>query len=205
MVPARPVHPAARAAEDRAVHGKHDRRAGVQEALHEKVEQQQAEAVRAPGGAGEEVVGAGVVQAAGEARRLPHPGDGVFADAAEEPRDERLEELEGGRGEGGLKQGQDRAERRWQGGHRRLPPRGRLDTPLVRASRRCSLLYLSLDVEGRSPSSQPEVTKVELNRFERDLRPRGTTPTPNALRAAKVDNGKILSPKSETATVIERF
>jgi hypothetical protein len=36
-----------------------------------------------------------------------------------------------------------------------------LDTPFVRASRRCSLPYLILDVEGRSPSSQSEVTKVE--------------------------------------------
>jgi hypothetical protein len=113
------VHLAARAAEDRAVHGEHDRRARVQEALHEEVEQQQAEAIRAPGGAGEEVVGAGVVQTASEARRLPHPGHRALADAADEPRHERLEDLEGGCGEGGAKQGQDHAERRWQGGHRR--------------------------------------------------------------------------------------
>ncbi|MGE5281508.1 MAG: hypothetical protein ACM3N0_04145, partial [Chloroflexota bacterium] len=38
---------------------------------------------------------------------------------------------------------------------------GCLDTSLVRASRRCSLLYLRLDIESRSPSSWPEVTKVE--------------------------------------------
>ncbi len=123
MVPARPVHLAARAAEHGAVDGERDRRVGTDEALDQEVEHEQAEAVGAPGGAGEEVVGAGVVQAAGESRRLPHPGDRALADAAEEAVDQRPEDLEGRGAEGGAEQGQDRGERRWQGGHRRRPPR----------------------------------------------------------------------------------
>lgn len=118
-MPARPMHLSARALEHRAVDGERDRRAGVGEALDQEIEHEQAEAVRAPGGAGEEVVGAGVVQAPGQPRGLPHARHGVLADAADEAVKERPEDLECRGGEGGLKQGQDCAERRWQGGHRR--------------------------------------------------------------------------------------
>jgi hypothetical protein len=54
------------------------------EALHYERRQQQPEASRRPASAGEEVVGAGVMQHPGEAGRLPDAGKRVLADAADE-------------------------------------------------------------------------------------------------------------------------
>ena len=118
-MPDRPVHLAPRAREHRAVDGERKRRLRIDEALDQEVEQEQAEAVGRPGGAGEEVVAAGVVQAPRQARRLPHAADRVLADAADEAGDQRPEDLERRRRERRRKQGQNRTERRWQDGHRR--------------------------------------------------------------------------------------
>ena len=108
-----------RAGEDAAVDGEPDRRAWIDEALDQEVEQAQAELPRRPARAGEEVVGAGVVKAPREPRRLPHPADGALAGPPDETGEERLEDLKAGRREGRTEQGQDRGERRWQDGHRR--------------------------------------------------------------------------------------
>lgn len=87
----------------------------------------------------------------------------VLADPAEEAVHKRPEDLERRGSEGGPKQGQDRAERRCQDGIGGDLLEGALDTSLVRASRRCSLPYPTLDVDGRSPSNRPEVKKVKLS------------------------------------------
>jgi len=93
------------------VDGQHDRGAGRDQVGTDEVQQDQAELVRAPAGAGEEPVGQVVVAAAGQPRPGQHAGDRPQARLGQEPGHQRLEGRQGPGGEAGREGGEQGGQR----------------------------------------------------------------------------------------------
>jgi hypothetical protein len=175
----RPVHAAARAAEQRVIDRESRRLIGLDEHRDEEIQQSQPELVRIPPAASEEVVPAAVMPHPNQTSALQHSRDRPITDAAHSPDHEQAERLEARLGEAWRKQGQQTLKRSGNLKHGRRPLRSAGRGQRANAPRPMDLSPTGFGVAALSPCLEPQtgaaqgaahtpkITKLELEAHRR--------------------------------------
>ncbi len=189
----RAVYVLAGATEEAVVYGEADRRVACQQHRDEQLHEPQPELVGRPAAVGEEGVRAAVMPHPGQPGALQHPGDGVLADAGDEPDRQHAERLERGCGEARREQGKQTRKRTGNLIHVRhggdLPVEG----PRERSLRPAARWVYTHRIRGRRQPSSGRAQPTLTRRSTSQTHPPGADHTSHhytALRPRKPRNSR---------------